>query len=61
MPTGGIDIGEIADWLAAGAGAVGLGGPLIGSAALDGPDPSLSERARRAVEAVAAARGTRDD
>jgi 2-dehydro-3-deoxyphosphogluconate aldolase/(4S)-4-hydroxy-2-oxoglutarate aldolase len=57
MPTGGIDIGDIGAWLAAGAGAVGLGGPLIGSAVVDGPDPSLADRARRAVAAVAAARG----
>ena len=55
MPTGGIGIDDIPAWIAAGAGAVGLGSPLIGGAAVDGPDPALAERARRAVEAVAQA------
>lgn len=52
MPTGGIGIDDIPGWLAAGAAAVGLGGPLIGSAAVDGPDAALRERALRAVDAV---------
>src|SRR3954462_232346 len=30
MPTGGIEISDVATWLTAGAAAVGLGGPLIG-------------------------------
>lgn len=56
MPTGGIDLGDIADWLTAGAVAVGLGGPLIGDAAAGGSLGALADRARRAVEAVAIAR-----
>jgi 2-dehydro-3-deoxyphosphogluconate aldolase/(4S)-4-hydroxy-2-oxoglutarate aldolase len=56
MPTGGVDLGDIADWLTAGAVAVGLGGPLIGDAAAGGSLAALADRARRAVEAVATAR-----
>jgi 2-dehydro-3-deoxyphosphogluconate aldolase / (4S)-4-hydroxy-2-oxoglutarate aldolase len=57
MPTGGIDIDSIPRWLGAGAGAVGLGRPLLGRSVTDGPDAGLAGRARRAVDAVAAARG----
>jgi 2-dehydro-3-deoxyphosphogluconate aldolase/(4S)-4-hydroxy-2-oxoglutarate aldolase len=56
MPTGGIDIGDVAAWLSAGAAAVGLGGPLIGDAASGGSLSDLAERARRAADAVAFAR-----
>jgi len=56
MPTGGIEIGDIATWLTAGAVAVGLGGPLLGDAAAGGSLPQLAARARRAVDAVAFAR-----
>ncbi|GIM96675.1 bifunctional 4-hydroxy-2-oxoglutarate aldolase/2-dehydro-3-deoxy-phosphogluconate aldolase [Paractinoplanes toevensis] len=56
MPTGGIKIEDIADWLFAGAKAVGLGGPLIGDAATGGSLPALAARARHAVSAVAFAR-----
>ncbi|MGI5129755.1 bifunctional 4-hydroxy-2-oxoglutarate aldolase/2-dehydro-3-deoxy-phosphogluconate aldolase [Pseudonocardia sp. CA-107938] len=56
MPTGGIDIDDIPAWIRAGAGAVGLGSPLLGRAVDDGPAPDLRERARRAVAAVAEAR-----
>jgi 2-dehydro-3-deoxyphosphogluconate aldolase/(4S)-4-hydroxy-2-oxoglutarate aldolase len=56
MPTGGIKIEDIADWLRAGARAVGLGGPLIGDAATGGDLVALAERARLAVSAVAYAR-----
>lgn len=56
MPTGGIEIADIATWLAAGAAAVGLGGPLIGDAATGGSLAKLAERARRAADAVAFAR-----
>lgn len=56
MPTGGIDIDDIGTWLAAGAVAVGLGGPLLGDAADGGSLLTLAERARRAAEAVTAAR-----
>jgi 2-dehydro-3-deoxyphosphogluconate aldolase / (4S)-4-hydroxy-2-oxoglutarate aldolase len=56
MPTGGIKIEDIADWLFAGAKAVGLGGPLIGDAATGGSLSALAARARHAVSAVAFAR-----
>ncbi|MEU8611747.1 bifunctional 4-hydroxy-2-oxoglutarate aldolase/2-dehydro-3-deoxy-phosphogluconate aldolase [Actinoplanes sp. NPDC048791] len=56
MPTGGIEIADIATWLTAGASAVGLGGPLIGDAATGGSLAQLAVRARRAVDAVAFAR-----
>jgi 2-dehydro-3-deoxyphosphogluconate aldolase/(4S)-4-hydroxy-2-oxoglutarate aldolase len=56
MPTGGIKIEDIADWLLAGARAVGLGSPLVGDAATGGSLASLAARARHAVSAVAFAR-----
>ncbi|MFI6074521.1 bifunctional 4-hydroxy-2-oxoglutarate aldolase/2-dehydro-3-deoxy-phosphogluconate aldolase [Actinoplanes sp. NPDC051343] len=56
MPTGGIKIEDVADWLAAGAVAVGLGSPLIGDAASGGDLRKLAARARQAVSAVAIAR-----
>jgi 2-dehydro-3-deoxyphosphogluconate aldolase/(4S)-4-hydroxy-2-oxoglutarate aldolase len=56
MPTGGIEIGDIATWLAAGAAAVGLGTPLIGDATTGGSLAQLATRARRAADAVAFAR-----
>jgi 2-dehydro-3-deoxyphosphogluconate aldolase/(4S)-4-hydroxy-2-oxoglutarate aldolase len=56
MPTGGINIEDIADWLLAGACAVGVGGPLIGDAASGGSLAALAARARHAVSAVAFAR-----
>lgn len=56
MPTGGIKIEDIADWLLAGASAVGLGGPLIGDAATGGSLAALGVRARHAVSAVQFAR-----
>jgi len=56
MPTGGIKIEDIADWLLAGAKAVGVGSPLIGDAATGGSMKALAARARHAVSAVAFAR-----
>jgi len=56
MPTGGIEIGDVATWLTAGAVAVGLGSPLLGDAAAGGSLPQLAARARRAADAVAFAR-----
>ena len=58
MPTGGIGIDDISGWLAAGASAVGLGGPLLGDAASGGSLTDLGVRARRAADAVAFARST---
>jgi 2-dehydro-3-deoxyphosphogluconate aldolase/(4S)-4-hydroxy-2-oxoglutarate aldolase len=55
VPTGGVDIDAIGAWLAAGAVAVGLGGPLIGDAlAPDGDLHALAERARAVSAAVGA-------
>ncbi|BCJ55297.1 hypothetical protein Asp14428_67720 [Actinoplanes sp. NBRC 14428] len=56
MPTGGIEIADVAAWLGAGAAAVGLGGPLLGDAASGGSLARLADRARRAADAVAYAR-----
>lgn len=56
MPTGGIGLDDIADWLTAGAVAVGLGGPLIGDAATGGSLTALAARAKHAVDAVTFAR-----
>jgi 2-dehydro-3-deoxyphosphogluconate aldolase/(4S)-4-hydroxy-2-oxoglutarate aldolase len=56
MPTGGINLDDIADWLGAGASAVGLGSPLVGDAATGGSLLALAERARLAVDAVRLAR-----
>lgn len=56
MPTGGIALEDITDWLLAGAAAIGLGGPLLGDAASGGSLSSLAARARQAVSAVAVAR-----
>jgi len=52
VPTGGVGLDQIADYVAAGAAAVGLGGPLIGDALDGGSLSALGERARVALEAV---------
>lgn len=57
VPTGGIDIDHVRDYLAAGAVAVGLGGPLLGDALTTGDTTALRVRARRLLDEVAAARG----
>jgi 2-dehydro-3-deoxyphosphogluconate aldolase/(4S)-4-hydroxy-2-oxoglutarate aldolase len=54
VPTGGVDIAAVGGWLAAGAVAVGMGGPLIGDALA--PDGDLRALAERAAAALAAAR-----
>ncbi|WP_308120786.1 bifunctional 4-hydroxy-2-oxoglutarate aldolase/2-dehydro-3-deoxy-phosphogluconate aldolase [Paractinoplanes bogorensis] len=56
MPTGGVKIEDIADYLFAGASAVGLGSPLVGDAVTGGSLTGLAARARHAVSAVAFAR-----
>lgn len=56
VPTGGIDLDQAPDYLAAGALAVGVGGPLLRDA-LDGGDlRALRDRARRLLDAVGSAR-----
>jgi len=59
VPTGGVALEQIADYVAAGAVAVGLGGPLIGDALRGGSTAALRERARAALDAVIEGRGRR--
>ncbi|MFL5859576.1 MAG: bifunctional 4-hydroxy-2-oxoglutarate aldolase/2-dehydro-3-deoxy-phosphogluconate aldolase [Solirubrobacteraceae bacterium] len=59
VPTGGVALDQIADYVAAGAVAVGLGGPLLGDALDGGSLPALAERARDALDAVRAGRERR--
>ncbi len=59
IPTGGVAIEQIGEYLAAGAAAVGLGGPLIGDALDGGSLDDLSERAGAALAAVREARARR--
>lgn len=53
VPTGGVSIDRAADYLSAGARAVGLGGPLIGDAADDGDLGALARRARELRDRLA--------
>jgi len=58
VPVGGVDLGNTADFIRAGAAAVGVGGELINQKILDAADwPGLTERARRFVAEVTAGRG----
>ncbi|MDF2743910.1 MAG: 2-dehydro-3-deoxyphosphogluconate aldolase [Actinomycetia bacterium] len=53
VPTGGVGLGDIGAYLAAGAAAVGIGSPLLGDAGDPGGDlDALADRARRAVAAA---------
>ncbi|WP_159618827.1 bifunctional 4-hydroxy-2-oxoglutarate aldolase/2-dehydro-3-deoxy-phosphogluconate aldolase [Ruania rhizosphaerae] len=56
MPTGGIALDCIGDWIRAGALGVGLGGSLQGDAADGGDLAALAERAEKAVGQVRQAR-----
>ncbi len=59
IPTGGVNLQTAADFIAAGAIALGVGGDLVSTALLKSGDfHSLSENARRYVETVAEARAT---
>ncbi len=51
VPSGGVDLDASRQWLAAGAAAVSIGGPLLGDA-LQGGDPDLLRDRCRAVRAV---------
>ena len=55
IPSGGIGIDDAADWIAAGALAVSLGGPLIRDAFSGGDLTALSERSRQLSALVAEA------
>jgi 2-dehydro-3-deoxyphosphogluconate aldolase/(4S)-4-hydroxy-2-oxoglutarate aldolase len=59
VPSGGVGLDDIPAWIAAGALAVSLGGPLVGDAFAGGDLGALTARARRAVDAVAEARAER--
>ena len=59
VPTGGVALEQIADYVAAGAVAVGLGSPLTGDALEGGSLQSLRERAGIALRAVAEGRHRR--
>lgn len=52
VPTGGVSLEAVGDWLQAGALAVGLGGELLGDALDGGSLDALRDRADRAVAAV---------
>jgi 2-dehydro-3-deoxyphosphogluconate aldolase / (4S)-4-hydroxy-2-oxoglutarate aldolase len=57
VPTGGVSVDDVPDYLQAGALAVGMGGPLLGRALEDDEDLArLGERARAALAAVARGR-----
>ena len=55
MPSGGVDVGNVADWLHAGCVAVSAGGSLTG-AAKKGDYAGVTEKAKAFVRAVAQAR-----
>jgi 2-dehydro-3-deoxyphosphogluconate aldolase/(4S)-4-hydroxy-2-oxoglutarate aldolase len=52
IPTGGVGVGDIEPYLSAGAFALGMGSPLIGTALEDGDLVSLAMRAREVVASV---------
>ena len=55
MPTGGVDVSNVADWVKAGAVAVGTGSSLTKGAAT-GDYKAVAEKAKEFVAAVKAAR-----
>ena len=56
LPTGGVAIDHVADYLRAGAFAVGLGSPLVGDALAGGDLGALGTRARQALHVVTGCR-----
>lgn len=56
MPTGGVDVSNAAEWIKAGACAIGVGGALTGGAKT-GDYRAITEKAKEFVAAVKAARG----
>lgn len=59
IPSGGVGIDDAADWIAAGALAVSLGGPLLQDAFAGGDLAALTDRARHVSDLVAEAAGAR--
>lgn len=57
MPTGGVNLANAAEWLKAGAVALGVGGALTGKAK-DGDYDAVTEIARRFVEIIREVRGS---
>jgi 2-dehydro-3-deoxyphosphogluconate aldolase / (4S)-4-hydroxy-2-oxoglutarate aldolase len=58
VPTGGIDVGNVADFLKAGCAALGVGSSLVSSRILEQADWALlTKRAKEFVEAAKKARG----
>lgn len=55
MPTGGVSIENVGDWIRAGAVAVGAGGSLIGKPEIDGYE-KITERAEQFMEQIQLAR-----
>jgi 2-dehydro-3-deoxyphosphogluconate aldolase / (4S)-4-hydroxy-2-oxoglutarate aldolase len=55
VPSGGVDLDATQQWLAAGAAAVSIGGPLLGDALVGGDPSELRERCRAVTVAVAEA------
>lgn len=55
MPTGGVDVSNVGDWIKAGCVAVGVGGNLTGSAK-NGDYQSITTKAKQFVEAIKLAR-----
>ena len=51
MPSGGVSLENAADWIAAGAVALGAGGSLTGSAK-DGDFAAITEKAKRFIEII---------
>jgi 2-dehydro-3-deoxyphosphogluconate aldolase/(4S)-4-hydroxy-2-oxoglutarate aldolase len=55
VPSGGVDLDATKQWLAAGAAAVSIGGPLLGDALAGGDHSELRRRCRAVTAAVAEA------
>ncbi len=52
IPTGGVGAQEVGPYLQAGAVAVGVGGPLLGDALINGPDDAFRNRVRHFVKGM---------
>jgi 2-dehydro-3-deoxyphosphogluconate aldolase/(4S)-4-hydroxy-2-oxoglutarate aldolase len=55
MPTGGVDIGNVSDWIKAGCVAVGVGGNLT-AGAKTGDFKSITTLAKQFIEKIRSAR-----
>jgi 2-dehydro-3-deoxyphosphogluconate aldolase/(4S)-4-hydroxy-2-oxoglutarate aldolase len=57
IPTGGVEVADVAAYLATGALALGMGTPLVGTALDDGDVTSLAARARAVMASIAECSG----